>query len=62
MKINNENLLAKTGCRFDNCDELVSYVVRTLEYFDYHNKNLTKEQYHRIMLVKDILKEVQESE
>ena len=40
----------------DPTERAMRYAVDLLEYFEFHNKNLTKEQYHRITEALDAIK------
>ena len=43
MKLNPEKM-EERGFSFESTDDLLLYVSNLLEYFRYHNKNLTKAQ------------------
>ena len=40
----------------DRLEGINDKLINNIEYFDYHNKNLTKEQYYKIDEIKEILK------
>lgn len=44
-----------TGYHFDNAGDMIEYAKRCIDYFTFHNKNLTKEQYYKIDDLKHIL-------
>ena len=56
MTFNYEKLLKNTGCSFNNWDDLLYYLNNLLDYLTTHNKNYTKEQYNKIVLINDIIK------
>ena len=60
MTFNYEKLLKKTGCSFNDWNDLLYYLNNILEYLTTHNKNYTKEQYNKIVLIHDIIKSLQD--
>jgi esterase/lipase superfamily enzyme len=56
MILNYEKLLKETGCSFNSYDDILYYLNSLLDYLTTHNKNYTKEQYHKINLINDIIK------
>ena len=56
MNFNYEKLLKNTGCSFGSWDDLLYYLDNLLDYLTTHNKNYTKEQYNKIVLINDIIK------
>ena len=53
MKINH-NEMEKRGLKFDNIDDIFFYFSNMLDWLESHNKNYTKEQYNRILTLKEI--------
>ena len=53
MKINHEKI-AEFGFKFDTLEDVYIYFSNTLDWLESHNKNYTKEQYHRILTLRDI--------
>ena len=47
----------RTGSGFDfsGAEDLIKYLSSTLDYLYFHNKNLTNEQYYRIIDMRDAL-------
>lgn len=43
------------GFSFDNWSDMYLYIKSLVEWLESHNKNYTKEQYHRIDSLKEIL-------
>lgn len=56
MTFNYEKLLKNTGCSFNDWNDLLYYLDSLLDYLTTHNKNYTKEQYNKIVLINDIIK------
>lgn len=54
LKIDNDKLLKNTGISFETMEDLFHYVSGNIEWLESHNKNYTKEQYHRLCNLKDI--------
>lgn len=54
LKINNEKL-SEYGFSFETMEDLYLYVLRSVEWLESHNKNYNKEQYYRMLDLKDIL-------
>lgn len=56
MKINNEKLKELTGLDYEEMkkDNLIFYIKSILYNLKTHNKNYTKKQYERIILLYDI--------
>lgn len=46
------------GFDFSGAEDLIKYLSSSLDYFYFHNKNLTKEQYYRIIDMRDALNSV----
>lgn len=54
LKLNNETM-QKNGFTFHDVDDLCLYIYPIIEWLESHNKNLTKEQYYKILAVKEAL-------
>lgn len=54
LAINYEKLAA-CGFSFESWSDMCLYVQSLVEWLESHNKNYTKEQYHRISSLKEIL-------
>lgn len=54
LAINHEKLAA-CGFSFESWSDMYLYVQSLVEWLESHNKNYTKEQYHRISSLKEIL-------
>lgn len=59
MKINYKKILENTGLNFENKEDLYFYIKNTIDFLESHNKNYTKEQYHRIIDLKEILENIE---
>lgn len=59
MKINYKKILENTGLDFENKEDLYFYIKNTIDFLESHNKNYTKEQYHRIIDLKEILENIE---
>lgn len=57
MKINNE-LMNRHGFNFESVEDIYFYIFREIEWLESHNKQYTKEQYHRISNIKVILEAI----
>lgn len=53
MKIN-YNEMEKLGLKFDDIADIIFYFSNMLDWLESHNKNYTKEQYNRILTLKEI--------
>lgn len=53
MKINREKM-ERYGYSFENLEDVYFYAYHCVDYLQSHNKNYTKEQYNRIIALKDI--------
>jgi hypothetical protein len=60
MIFNYEKLLKNTGCSFNDWNDLLYYLNNLLDYLTTHNKNYTKEQYNKIILINDIIKSLED--
>lgn len=54
MKLNSEKMEDR-GFSFESTDDLLLYASNLLEYFRYHNKNLTKTQERKITAIQGAL-------
>ena len=54
MKLNPEKM-EERGLLFETPDDLLFYASNLLEYFRYHNKNLTKAQERKITVIQEAL-------
>lgn len=54
LGINHEKL-AKFGWSFEDWSDIYLYIKSLVDWLECHNKNYTKEQYHRICSIKEIL-------
>lgn len=54
MKLNPEKM-EERGFSFDSPDDLLLYASNLLEYFRFHNKNLTKTQERKITAIQEAL-------
>lgn len=54
MKLNPKKM-EEYGFSFESTDYLLLYVSNRVEYFLYHNKNLTKDQNRRITAIREAL-------
>lgn len=54
MRLNPEKM-EERGFSFESTDDLLLYVSNLLEYFRYHNKNLTKVQERKIVAIQEAL-------
>lgn len=48
--------LENIGFTFDDSTSFVCYICSLVTWLESHNKNYTKEQYHKISLLNDLLK------
>lgn len=51
----NHQKLADQGWNFDDWSDIYSYISGLVDWLESHNKNYTKEQYRRIVSLKEIL-------
>lgn len=51
----NHQKLADQGWSFDDWSDIYSYISELVDWLESHNKNYTKEQYHKIISIKEIL-------
>ena len=54
MKLNPEKM-EEHGFSFESSDDLLLYASNQVEYFRYHNKNLTKAQERKITAIQEAL-------
>jgi len=47
--------LAGQGGSFEDWSDIYSYISGLVDWLESHNKNYTKEQYHKIVILKEIL-------
>lgn len=47
--------LAEQGWSFEDWSDIYSYISGLVDWLESHNKNYTKEQYHKIVILKEIL-------
>ena len=54
MRLNPEKM-TEHGFSFESTDDLLLYASNLMEYFRYHNKNLTKTQERKIVTIQEAL-------
>ena len=54
MRLNSEKM-TEHGFSFESTDDLLLYASNLVEYFRYHNKNLTKVQERKIVAIQEAL-------
>ena len=54
LGINHEKL-AEQGWSFEDWSDIYSYISGLVDWLESNNKNYTKEQYHKIVILKEIL-------
>ena len=54
MRLNPEKM-EEHGFSFESLDDLLLYASSLMEYFRYHNKNLTKAQERKIVAIQEAL-------
>lgn len=54
MRLNPEKM-TEYGFSFESSDDLLLYASNLVEYFRYHNKNLTKAQERKIVAIQEAL-------
>lgn len=59
LKLNNEKLLEESGISFETMEDCFLYVSSLIDYLESHNKNYNKEQYHRILTLKNICRAIE---
>lgn len=55
IKVDYKEIELLTGCKFENDIDMILYLQNIIYWIATHNKNYTKEQYNKIIIVKDIL-------
>ena len=58
IKINKSEILKNIGIELPNEEDYLLYIWNLLDWFEYHSKNLTKEQYFKINEIKEILNNI----
>lgn len=55
MKLNQDKL-KECGLNFESMEDCLFYMESLVDYLESHNKNYNKEQYRRILTLKDIFR------